>query len=263
MAINKTACTTAAISAAVAEMVGMFLFVLCGAGTAMSIPHGDGWILHVSLAFGLAITVLAYAFGHHSGAQFNCAVTFGLVLAGKLGAVQGLFNTLAQTVGATLAAFALEAIIPQANDQTFGLGGPGMASNGLASNVTTGSAFLGETLFTCLLVLVVLETACSKSSAANRGFAPMAIGLAVFLGHSIMIPLDGCSINPTRTFGTAFVAWTNSNVKVSPWSNFWVFILGPLTGAALAVVIYHVQRKLGKNKDSAWNTEDQDEYEYE
>lgn len=261
MAVDKGKCTVVSIGAAAGEFVGMFLFVLCGAGTAMSIPHGAGWILHVSLVFGLAITVLAYAFGHHSGAQFNCAVTFGLCLAGKLGAAQGLLNTLAQAVGATLAALFLKGVVPQANDQTFGTEGPGMASNGLAANVTVSSALLGEVMFTALLVVVVLETACSKRSAKNAGFAPVAIGLAVFLGHSFMIPIDGCSINPTRSFGTAFIAQFNPAVKVSPWLHFWVFVVGPLLGAALAAGVFHALRKLGANKNSAWLIDDKEQGE--
>jgi len=66
MAVNMKKCKNISIGCAVAELVGMFLFVLCGAGTAMSIPHTAGWTLQVSLAFGqsqfwhipLAITVV-------------------------------------------------------------------------------------------------------------------------------------------------------------------------------------------------------------
>jgi len=255
MAVNMKKCKNISIGCAAAELVGMFLFVLCGAGTAMSIPHTDGWLLQTALAFGLAITVLAYSLGHHSGAQFNCAVTWGLVLAGKLGAPQGILNFIAQSVGAILAGFVARTIIPQANDQTYGVGGPGVACNGLAPNVTPGSAFLGEVMFTCLLVLAVLETAVSKRSASNRTLAALAIGLAVFLGHSVLIPLDGCSINPTRSLGTA-VAAAAANPANSPWKNFWVFVLGPIVGSSLAVIIYHVLRKLDLQKDSAWLVDD-------
>lgn len=259
-------CSLVSLRAAVAELVGMFLFVLCGVGTAMSIPHTAGWTLQTSLAFGLAITVLAYTLGHHSGAQFNCAVTYGLVLAGKLGAAQGLLNTIAQSVGAIAAGFFAKCMITKEHDQTFGVDGPGVASNGLGAGVTAGSAFAGEVMFTCLLVLAVLETATSKSSAGNRVNAAMAIGLAVFLGHSVLIPIDGCSINPTRSLGSA-VAASNTKTVNDPWDNFWVFVFGPLVGSTLAVVIYHGLRKFRAAEDSAWNVEDgeqalaQDDYE--
>lgn len=250
--VNNAKCKAWAIGPAAAELVGMFLFVLSGAGTAMS---GAG-ALQVSLAFGLAITALAYSFGHHSGAQFNCAVTWGLVLAGKLGAVQGVLNAVGQTFGAIFAGIVAKWIFSQENDKTFGVSGPGVASNKLASaTVTTGNAFAGETMFTALLVLVVLETAISKQSSNNRAFAAIAIGLAVFLGHSVLIPVDGCSINPTRTFGTA-VAAAGGHPATSPWENFWVFILGPLCGSSLAVIVYHGLRKLAPQKDSAWLVDD-------
>jgi len=259
MTVDTSKCKVISVNAMFGELVGMFLFVMCGAGSAMSIPHTDGWTLQVALSFGLAITALAYALGHHSGAQFNCAVTFGLVLAGKLGLPQGLMNTIAQLVGATLGAVVLKGIIPGANDNTFGAKGPGLACNMLGPNVTAGNAFLGEFLLTMLLVLVVLETACSKKSVKNGGFAALAIGLAVFLGHSVLIPIDGCSINPTRSFGTAFVAHFNQNAtaidagtEASPWEHFWIYIFGPLLGAVVAAGVYHALRKCGGNKSSVW-----------
>jgi len=248
---NPEQCKVVSVAAVAGEFIGMFLFVLTGVGAAMSIPHAAGWELHVSLVFGLAITSLAYSLGHHSGAQFNCAVTWGLVLAGKLGAAQGLCNTIAQLLGSLLAALAARGIIQ--NDNTFGTEGPGLGTNGLAAGVTAASAFLGETVFTGLLVLVVLETACSKRSVKNSAHAALAIGLAVFLGHSVLIPLDGCSINPTRSWGPALVASWNTASKVDPFANFWVFVVGPLFGSTLAVGVYHALRKLGVNADSSWS----------
>ena len=53
---------------------------------------------------------------------------------------------------------------------------------------------------TFVLVLVVLETT-SQRAKKNAPLAPMAIGCAVFLAHSVLIPIDGCSINPTRSLG--------------------------------------------------------------
>ena len=64
---------------AIAELVAMMFFVYVGCGSAATQAGNDGWILGVSLQFGLAITVLAYATAHISGGQINCAVTFALV----------------------------------------------------------------------------------------------------------------------------------------------------------------------------------------
>jgi len=59
---------------------------------------------------------------------------------------------------------------------------------------------------TFILVFVVLETAVDSGNKANRLIAALAIGLAVFLAHSVLISVDGCSINPTRSTGPALTA---------------------------------------------------------
>jgi aquaporin PIP len=38
---------------------------------------------------------------------------------------------------------------------------------------------------------------------SRQVLAPFAIGMVVYLAHLVMVPIDGCSINPARTFGTA------------------------------------------------------------
>ncbi|KAJ1450315.1 aquaporin-like protein, partial [Pelagophyceae sp. CCMP2097] len=133
---------------------------------------------------------LIYAIGHRSGGQINCAVTFGLCLAGKLGPVQGIVNFAAQCIGS---------IAPRRRRplQTT------LASNVVAPGYDNVQVFEVETIMTFVLVYVVLETATNTKTAANRVLAPLAIGLAVFIGHSILIPIDGCSINPTRSLGPA------------------------------------------------------------
>lgn len=60
--------------------------------------------------------------------------------------------------------------------------------------------------------------------------APLAIGMDVFLCHMVAIPLDGCSINPARSFGASAVA--------GQFPDHWVFWIGPLSGAVLAALIY-------------------------
>ena len=61
-------------------------------------------------------------------------------------------------------------------------------------------------MMTFLLVFTVLQTAVN-SDFDQSSMACFAIGLAVFLGHSLLVPIDGCSINPTRSFGPAVVEY--------------------------------------------------------
>merc|ERR1740121_3599236 len=219
---------------ALAEFIAMFIFVIVGCGSACGIAKVDGaaWVLQVSLTFGFAITVLAYTIGHYSGGQINCAVTFGLVLAGQVTWQQGVANFAAQLLGSVCGALVLTVMYPKGKDLTDGLG-----SNGVGEGWTSTGALLGEILMTFLLMYTVLETAVNPLSAANREQACIAIGLAVFLAHSVLVPIDGCSINPTRSIGPALVAKMRYE-EANTLKDMWVFWVGPLVGASLAVGLY-------------------------
>jgi len=91
---------------------------------------------------------------------------------------------------------------------------------------------------------VVLQTAVNRKSANNRSQAPLAIGLAVFSAHAVLIPIDGCSINPTRSFGPALVNAIRYAPEQSPFKDMWIFWVGPLLGAGLAAGHYKVLEKL-------------------
>lgn len=278
--------------ACVAEFVGMTLFVIIGCGSAMGIQGsgstggsgGDeestagettsmipGWVLMVALVFGLSITTLAYTIGHYSGGQMNCAVTLGLVLTGNCGLMQGIFNFGSQMMGSVCGAAILCAIFPPELDMTKSLG-----SNSVGPKWHWWNAVIGEMMGTFLLVFVVLQTACSPKSAMNRSQACIAIGLAVFMAHCVLIPIDGCSINPTRSFGPALMSLTRLEApKVAEptgtlvgeplaatvgaatepkihddddvpafWHSKWVFWVGPLLGACLAAAVYELMLKL-------------------
>jgi len=220
--------------AALSEYCAMTLFVVVGCGSAMGIAGADGsaWILSVSLTFGLTITALAYTHGAFSGGHINCAVTLGLVLVGHCSPKQGLVNVAAQTAGSITGALILCMMIPEEMDRTGGLG-----SNGLSKGYSPFNAFVGELMMTFLLMLVVLQTAVNPISSANRPQACLAIGFAVFVAHTVLIPVDGCSINPTRSFGPALVARIVYG-KEDAFDDFWIFAFAPLFGAALAALAY-------------------------
>jgi MIP family channel proteins len=216
-------------SAAFAEYVAMTLLVVIGCGSAMATCKENGWVLQVALSFGLAISALAYAIGHYSGGQINCAVTFGLVLGGHVTVAQGLMNFLAQMLGSITGALILTGIFPEEMDKTGGLG-----CNKVSEGWTQTNAFLGEFVMTFLLMFVVLETAINPATAANRELAALAIGFAVFLAHSVLINIDGCSINPTRSAGPAMVRKLFYKKDAGSFHDMWVFWAGPLLGAAAA-----------------------------
>jgi len=220
------------MQAAVAEMLAMALFVTVGCGTACGHGASDGETrLVVAFAFGMSILVLAYTIGHLSGGQINCAVTFSLVLGGQLPWYQGIVNTVFQLIGSVLGALAVAALFPCGRDLTGNL-----ASHVINEDFGVGRAFLGEVIGTFFLCMVVWETAVSPRSGAGAN-ACVAIGFAVFLAHLMLLPIDGCSINPTRSFGTAVVAEMRRGCGTfadGAMRDLWVMWVGPLLGAALA-----------------------------
>jgi len=218
------------------EWMGMFLFVITGCGAACSHGASDGETrLVVAFAFGMAIMVIAYAIGHHSGGHINCAVTFSLVLGGEVPWYQGVANLLAQLVGSVLGACALWVIFPCEADMTSTLG-----TNIISSPFNARSAFFAEVFGTFLLCFTVWETAVTPQASCGKN-ACIAIGFAVFLAHIVLLPIDGCSINPTRSFGPAIISKLRGcgNYTEGGLKDLWVMWAGPLVGAALAALFQY------------------------
>merc|ERR1712188_25103 len=234
----------------------MLFFVFVGPASAINAARtttvNGTDILQISFAFGLGIFVLACAIGHHSGGQMNCAVTLCLVITGDVPVLQGVLNLFAQILGSICAAFLLWAVYPLGMDATGSLG-----SNMLGNGYEWYNAFVGEILMTFLLCYVVTETALNPKS--SKSTVELAIGCAVFLAHTSLIAVDGCSINPTRSIGPAIVASiryetasdndahiavrTQHPKGVHPehiWYDHWVFWAGPLIGAILAGVLARI-----------------------
>lgn len=208
--------------AALAEFMAMTVFIFVGCATAVTYAGSPVWGVMVPLVFGLTITLLVYATLHTSGGQINPAATLALALAGYLPIGQAIVNIIAQITGSVAGAALLFCLLPGAQNSTLG-------SNELSAGVAIGNAVTGEIVMTFLLVIVVLETAFHPHSRAGV-MAPLAIGFAVFVAHGALLPLDGCSINPARSFGVALLSGT--------WNHFWIFVVGPVVGAILAVPIH-------------------------
>ena len=100
-----------------------------------------------------------------------------------------------------------------------------------------GSAVAGllvEIVLTFIFVLAILGVTSKK--AGHGSFAGLVIGLTLVLVHILGIGLTGTSVNPARSFGPAIVAAIAGNAD--PIKALWVFIVGPLIGAALAACVY-------------------------
>lgn len=217
----------------IAELIGTCVLVTFGCGTAMitGCEHWGGYLL-TALAFGLVILGMAYCVGNISGCHINPAVSLAVFMnKGMSGKDFGLY-VLAQCLGAWLGGGILALIfgVAEIEDATGGFG-----SNGLAG--VNGNAIAGlivEVVLTFVFVLVILGVTSKK---ANHGsFGGLIIGLTLVLIHIFGIALTGTSVNPARSFGPALVALIAGNAE--PIKVLWIFIVGPLAGAALAAGVH-------------------------
>lgn len=213
------------------EFIGTFWLVLGGCGSAMlaaAFPAVGIGLLGVSFAFGLTVLTIAYSFGHVSGAHLNPAVTIGLWVGGRISSKEVLPYVISQVAGAIVAAAVLYTIVTGNGSSIgdFAANGYGEHSPGKYNLI---AAMLTELVMTFMFLLVILGATDEK---APKGFAGIAIGLALTLIHLISIPVTNTSVNPARSISQA--------VFVGDWalSQLWLFILMPIAGAALAGLVY-------------------------
>jgi aquaporin NIP len=209
---------------AAAEGLAAFALVFagCGAIVANVQYHGALGAVGVSLVFGLIIMVMIYATGHLSGAHINPAVTVAFTLSRHLPARDAAAYVAAQLVGAAAGAFVLLAVWP---DQPAELGAT-------RPSVGVGSALVYELLLTAFLMFVIMAVA--TDTRAVGAAAAIAIGGTVGLDALFGGPVTGASMNPARSFGPALAA--------GDWHDFWLYVIGPLVGAALGAFAYQLVR---------------------
>jgi aquaporin Z len=217
---------------AAAEFFGTFWLVFGGCGSAVlaaAYPTLGIGFAGVSLAFGLTVLTMAFAIGHVSGCHLNPAVSVGLVVGKRFPLSELPAYVIAQVAGAIAGSGVLYLIA--SGKPTFSLAG-GFASNGYGAHSPDGyslmACFIAEVVLTAFFLLVILG---STDERAPKGFAPIAIGLALTLIHLISIPVTNTSVNPARSTGPALF--------VGGWAlhQLWLFWVAPIVGAILGGLI--------------------------
>ncbi len=224
----------------VAEFIGTAVLVVVGCGTAMLVgcdpANGSGYLL-TALAFGLAIVAMAYSIGNISGCHVNPAVSLAVFLTGGINKAQFIFYVLSQCLGAIVGTAILAIIFALGGvaDMTGSFGANGLA--GVSDNFIAG--LVVEIVLTFIFVLTILGVTSPKFKHGHMG--GLVIGLTLTLVHILGIGLTGTSVNPARSFGPAlFATFTGDATSLI---QLWVFIVGPLAGAALAAVCYKFLEK--------------------
>ncbi|XP_022955131.1 probable aquaporin TIP3-2 [Cucurbita moschata] len=240
------------VRATLAEFLSTFIFVFAGEGSVLALDkifkpadygsygrggygysHGHGYgrrggdtgrgasdLVVIAIAHAFALFSAVAASINVSGGHVNPAVTFGVLLGGRISLIRAFFYWVAQILGAIVASLILR------------LATGGMRPMGffVSSGISELHGFLLEILLTFALVYVVYATAVDPKRGSLETIAPLAIGLIV--GANILVGgvFDGACMNPARAFGPSLVGWR--------WDNHWIYWIGPLLGGGLAALVY-------------------------
>ena len=209
---------------ALAEGLAAFALVFagCGAIVANEVYGGALGAVGVALVFGLIIMVMVYATGHLSGAHINPAVTIAFTLTRHFPARDAIAYVAAQLLGATIAALLLLAVWTE-QPAELGVTLP---------TVSAGSALVYELVLTAFLMFVIMAVA--TDTRAVGAAAAIAIGGTVGLDALFGGPVTGASMNPARSLGPALAS--------GEWSDFWIYLAGPIAGAAIGALAYQLVR---------------------
>jgi len=210
---------------ALAEGMAAFALVFAGCGAIVADAQYDGSLgsVGVALVFGLVIMVMVYATGHLSGAHINPAVTIAFTLTRHFPAREAAGYVAAQCLGAAVAALLLAALW---TGEPANLGAT-------VPTVGTGTALVYEGVLTAFLMFVIVAVA--TDTRAVGAAAAIAIGGTVGLDALFGGPVTGASMNPARSFGPALAS--------GEWNDFWIYVIGPLAGAAIGALAYQLVRE--------------------
>jgi aquaporin Z len=171
--------------------------------------------------------------GHVSGGHFNPAVTVGLA-AGRRFPWKDSVGYIVTQVVAAIAAAAVLYLVATGRDG-FSASESGFATNGYGDRSPAGYSLLSglviEIVLTAVFLFVILGVTDRR---APKGFAPLAIGLALTLIHLVSIPVTGTSVNPARSIGPALFVGSDAIEQL------WLFILAPVAGALIAGLAHAV-----------------------
>ena len=199
----------------IAEFIGTFFLVLTIGCT--GIGAGAGVI--APLAIGAALMVMVFAGGHISGAHYNPAVTIGVLIRGKVQAIDVVPYMIAQLAGAAIAALVVGKFLRA-----------GIVVTPITPKI--GPALLAEFLFTFALVYVVLNAATAEGTSGNS-FYGLAIGMTVMSGAFAVGDISGGAFNPAVALGISLLG-------ISSWNNIWIYLVANFAAAVVAAFVFNM-----------------------
>jgi glycerol uptake facilitator protein len=250
------------------EFLGTFALLAFGAGVvavavvgltmsgrtpAIFVGAGD-WLL-ITWGWALAVTMAVYVAGGPSGAHLNPAVTlafavhgdhpwrkvlpyWGAQIAGAFAGAAIVYADYFPAINAWNVAHKIASRADPGGAGTLGIFATGPGAY-FGSNLI--GPFLDQVIGTGFLVLFVMAIIDARNLGVQANLGPLLIGFAVAaIGMSFGVDA-GYAINPARDFGPrlfAFFEGWGSNAFPGPYGYWWVPILGPLVGGAVAPFVY-------------------------
>jgi glycerol uptake facilitator protein len=233
---------------AVSELVGTFLLVFFGTGSAVgaalmvhyfaptNVAHlaigalsGFPEWLAVSWGFGVTAIAVIYVFSKISGAHINPAVTIGLLVTKNISLKDSVAYIIAQVIGAIIATLCVFAVFGHPGVTIGALG-----ANAPAAGISYLQAFFAELIGTFFLVLVVMGVAVDKK--ADPGVAGISIGLTIGIALTFLGPITGGCINPARGFSPMLIDFLAGGSNLLGFYP--IFLIGPIIGGIIAALLY-------------------------
>ncbi|KAF2034305.1 aquaporin [Setomelanomma holmii] len=218
--------------ACIGEFVGTFLFLFFAFAATQVANNllGDNPIdlqalMYISLAFGFSLAVNVWIFFRVSGGLFNPAVTIAMALIGAIGWVKASVLILTQVVAGIASAGLVSCLFS----------GPLAVRTSLSAGTSVLRGLFIEMFLTFQLIFCIFMLAAEKHR--STFLAPIGIGLALFVAQMAGVSFTGGSLNPARSFGPDVVLRTFD-------SYHWIYWIGPVLGAILAVVFYRLIKAL-------------------
>jgi len=219
-----------------AEFLGVagLIFILSG-GAAILVRYGghalQPWqtVLVLSACSALWLVVAVYFLGDIS-AHFNPAMTLAFALRGDIGWVMAGVYWVVQFAAAVCGSLVARAFFGVEGNLAATMPPPGLSWQAAGF----------EAIITFGLVLMVLNMA--NGPKLNGPFVPLAVGAYIMAWGTMGGPFDGASMNPARSFGP--------DLAVGNLSTWWIYLIGPLVGAVIAVGVAYVLRGPAKAQEA-------------
>ncbi|CAO2657224.1 Nn.00g033500.m01.CDS01 [Neocucurbitaria sp. VM-36] len=218
--------------ACLGEFVGTFLFLFFAFAATQVANNllGDRkmdieTLMYISLSFGFSLAVNVWIFFRISGGLFNPAVTIAMGLIGAVPWVKAALLIVSQILAGIAAAGIVSTLFP----------GPLSVRTSLSPETSVVRGLFIEMFLTAQLVFCIFMLAAEKHR--STFIAPIGIGLALFVAEMAGVYFTGGSLNPARSFGPSVVLH-------SFHSYHWIYWIGPLLGAFLAVIFYRLIKVL-------------------